>query len=934
MTRKTLSRPVRNLFLGVREKLLLSYSLVAITTIAASSIGFYSFSKIEGSIGHITNDSVPSMITAMMLAQRSAALESAMPLLTLVKSDTERESLNRQLKQRAHVIATLGNTLSENSRLHLIVNKLNDGIETLDELTKSRLSSSMRLGSTMRQMLEVQSKLDRLLVTEIDDAGFELIISSEDMTAQNIANLESLASSSLVKLNAALNLKSEINALMLNFSIATATDDLDKVETLAKRAELISARIVEYQSQLGSQYSNAELLSASNTILAAAKGGSSIFRLRIAEFSEAAALAESAALLEYIIPKQKSLTEILTDITESVYAELVMSAKDVENTNAEGIPQLMDTGVSTLRALLEARAENNLILGMLSEASQVDSVELLQPIIERFNAAKQSMLVAQSGLQSLANKDQIVKKIEALFAFAQGERSIFSLRQSELKILSNINVQLDNQKQILAGLLDKINEEVDKSKQAVAIASENTSEIIKLSKTWLGVFALSSLVVSVLIVWLFVTRNLLARLMSVISALRNIANGNLDCEVKIQGRDELGELAESLEVFREKARENDRLQEAERKAAEERIEQERERQRFETEKQAARDEKHRQELERSKRESEQNEALKQDTDALLDVVRSAAQGDLTKSITVCGDHPTGQLAQGLEVLIESFTRVMNQIFSSAETVASGAREMANGNTHLSKRTEQQANSLEETSASVAQITETVKQNTENAQHANDLALKAQERAEQGSQVVAETVSAMGAINESSVKIAEIVGVIDEIAFQTNLLALNAAVEAARAGEQGRGFAVVASEVRNLAARSATAAKEIKELIEDSVDKVNHGVKLVGESGQTLDELLGSVKQVTDIVKDIVEGSEHQSNGIEKVNEAVILLDEMTQKNAQMVQMAASSSESMAEQSVKLKEHISFFNFKELDGPGDLSVHDVGSEPDEQQRLSA
>ena len=209
----------------------------------------------------------------------------------------------------------------------------------------------------------------------------------------------------------------------------------------------------------------------------------------------------------------------------------------------------------------------------------------------------------------------------------------------------------------------------------------------------------------------------------------------------------------------------------------------------------------------------------------------------------------------------------------------GADEISAGNANLSQRTEEQSSSLEETASSMEEMTTTVKQNADNAAQANQLALAARDQAEKGGTVVSQAVSAMAGINEASKKIADIIGVIDDIAFQTNLLALNAAVEAARAGEQGRGFAVVASEVRSLAGRSATAAKEIKELIQDSVRKVEDGSVLVTQSGQTLEKIVASVKKVSDIVAEIAAASREQSSGIEQVNRAVMQMDELTQQNA-------------------------------------------------------
>lgn len=284
-----------------------------------------------------------------------------------------------------------------------------------------------------------------------------------------------------------------------------------------------------------------------------------------------------------------------------------------------------------------------------------------------------------------------------------------------------------------------------------------------------------------------------------------------------------------------------------------------------------------------------------------------ADGDLT--VNMNGEYH-GEFAVLRDAINTTVTNLMNmvgQINNSSGGISSGASEIAKGNQDLSQRTEEQASSLEETASSMEEMTSTVKQNADNARQANQLASAARDQASKGGDVVKDAVNAMSEINQSSKKIADIIGVIDEIAFQTNLLALNAAVEAARAGEQGRGFAVVAGEVRNLAQRSAGAAKEIKALISDSVDKVEEGSKLVDESGKTLDEIVEAVKKVSDIIAEIAAASQEQSAGIEEVNKAVTQMDEMTQQNAALVEEAAAASESVEEQSKEMIELMQFFN---------------------------
>ena len=288
------------------------------------------------------------------------------------------------------------------------------------------------------------------------------------------------------------------------------------------------------------------------------------------------------------------------------------------------------------------------------------------------------------------------------------------------------------------------------------------------------------------------------------------------------------------------------------------------------------------------------------------IARTVAAGDLSTRFEAGSRDETGQMLQALGDMNQSLVNIVGEVRRGTDTIANASTEIARGNQDLSSRTEQQASSLEETASSMEELTGTVKQNADSARHANQLAASASEVAIKGGDVVAQVVDTMNAISASSKNIADIIGVIDGIAFQTNILALNAAVEAARAGEQGRGFAVVATEVRNLAQRSAAAAREIKELIGDSVGKVDAGSRLVAQAGSTMTEIVDSVRRVTDIMQQIASASEEQIAGIEQINHAISQMDTVTQQNAALVEQAAAAAEALQDQAASQAQVVSVF----------------------------
>jgi len=375
-------------------------------------------------------------------------------------------------------------------------------------------------------------------------------------------------------------------------------------------------------------------------------------------------------------------------------------------------------------------------------------------------------------------------------------------------------------------------------------------------------------VVLALLVFFVVLRHVNGRLSDTRRALRAVANGELDQPVEAPGTNELSELLGAVDDMR------------------------------------------RQLLERAAREQRMSAEQERVIGDMSRVLSALAAGQLTETIDGQYEGAFAKLKEDANTTVAKLIEVTAQLNARADQVASDVSQVSAGSLNLSQRIEEQAASLEETAASMEEMTATVTQNSDNAQQANQLVVRAREQAEEGGSIVGSTVVAMQAINESGKRISDIIRVIDDIAFQTNLLALNAAVEAARAGEQGRGFAVVAGEVRNLASRSAEAAKEIKALIEDSVQKVEEGSRLVNASGKSLEAIVSSGKKVSDIMAEIAAASRQQSAGIEQVNQAVTQMDEMTQQNASLVEETATASDSMEEQVGELRRLVGFFSHED------------------------
>jgi len=548
-------------------------------------------------------------------------------------------------------------------------------------------------------------------------------------------------------------------------------------------------------------------------------------------------------------------------------------------------------------ALNEQTIQSRVPLVKATPADIKDAAERYERFTKLFGESLtgiKPLLVSEQGRANVATIEQAGKR------YADASKRLWAaVQQSRIPDATEIALgEMRPLRREIGGVLDKlVTQQREFNTRDQALAREAYSR----AQTMLIVLASVSVVLAILLGWL-ITRSIVRPMARAVAVAESVSRGDTSVRIEVEGRDEAAQLLASMDRMNGVLRDFSEAQRTLSAAA------------------AAGDFSQRMDLKGKEgvfgeMGRSANALMEVTSKGITDVTRvlgALSRGDLTERITDEYQGVFAQLKEDSNQTVVQLTSIVTQIKDSTDSINTAAREIAQGNTDLSQRTEEQASSLEETASSMEELTSTVKQNSENARQANQLAIGASTVAVRGGEVVGEVVSTMQSISDASKKIADIISVIDGIAFQTNILALNAAVEAARAGEQGRGFAVVATEVRSLAQRSAAAAKEIKSLIGDSVERVDAGSKLVGEAGQTMQEVVQAVKRVTDIMAEISAASMEQSSGIEQVNTAVTQMDEVTQQNAALVEEAAAAAESLEEQAQSLAQAVSVFR---LDGAG-------------------
>jgi methyl-accepting chemotaxis protein len=868
---------------GIKVKLQLAFGAAALMTVIASAVAIVSFQSTEQDVQRVAQREVPLMTEALRLSVMSGEISAAAARFVSATNVRDQRNIASQIDDRSMQLRALidrlrvGSSKEAFSSVETASRLLENNLSDLDTVIVSKSNLRVRLDRQLDTLHKLHTKIAEELTPIVDKSYYDAVTKAEDIGKAGDQTVKSLVDDGMQMMQTVVHIGSETNLVTGLLTAGALTNSPAILAMLEDRFTASAKRAEKQLSKLPNDAKYNNLRDRAGILL------------KLADFKSGVAGESENARLQNVFRAHEGLANVLITLIDDLNFDAVMEGEQAVKRTSKLVKELVNNQLTDFRNALELKIQTHLIASLLSEGAVAKDSGALLPILDRFATSTNLLMLASQGL-----KDEGIKKnLSELLELGRATENVFSLRGQEINVTAGAARVIEDNVKIQRQLDQAVSTLVKETETTMKSGTSMLLEELAHNRMVLVGVALASLLAAGAIAFFYVQRSLIRRLVALGDTMRRLSSGENDVAVPAVGdQDELGQMARAVLVFRDAAIEKQRL---ETQAAEDRRIAEEERQRNEAAK------------------ADAARQVAQVVNGLGQGLERLAQGDLTYRVRDNWAEEYRKIQGDFNGAIDQLHETLKAIADSTREVSNAASEISSSTTDLSQRTEEQAASLEETSASMEEISVTVKKNAENAQHANALTKETWGIADRGGAVVAEAVSAMARIEESSRKISDIISVIDEIARQTNLLALNAAVEAARAGEAGRGFAVVASEVRSLAQRSSQAAKDIKDLITNSSTQVRDGVDLVNRAGTSLNEIVQSIKQVADIVADIANASTEQASGLEQITKALNQMDEVTQQNSALVEENAATAKTLEDQQTAMSERVGFFRFGDNDG---------------------
>lgn len=882
---------------GIKVKLPVAFAAVSVMTLAAAAVAITSYSAAEQGVQSIASREVPLMTDALRLSAISGEISAAAARLVNAGTADEQNALAQKIRERHSAFTALLEHMGEGRKnpafaaVEAPARSLGSNLQALAAAIEERAAVRSHLQERLDALNRSHASVGEKLTPVVDDSYFDVVTSAEGVgkTADKI--VKSLVDG-LQVMQVVVDIGAETNLITGLLTAGALTSSPSILALLEDRFTSSALRAQKALAKLPADPKFDELRKRVAEIVHLADFKADLKADSTADSNGQPGDADDTARLQKVFRVHEALTGVLVTLVDDLNFDMVTQGDDAAKQSSKVVKDLVTNQIAGLRNALEMAAQAHLVASVLSEASAAKDAAMLVPLGERFKASSEAL----AKLSKAARDPQITKQIDDLVAFGLGQDSILALRGREIAASLQADQTIEENARIQSELDRAVSNLVAEIERRMNRSIGQLSDNLDHDRVLLIVVAALSLLASAAIAVFYVQRNLLRRLGAIGEVMRALSAGDTALEVPAaEDADEIGAMARAVRVFRDGAISREGL---EREATAQR--------RSGEEAQAAAAEEQRRSMEEQVKIADEQAQVVQ---ALKRGLTSLSGGDLSYRVTE--DFP-----EAYEEVKEEFNHTMSRLRETIQALAGSTREVSSASTEisassadLSQRAEVQAASLQQTSVNLEKISAAVRKTAQSAQQASASAGKARASTDRNGQVVAKAVQAMTRIDESSRKISDIIGVMDEIARQTNLLALNAAVEAARAGDAGRGFAVVAAEVRNLAQQSSQAAKDIKQLLTSSAAQVRDGVELVNTAGTALGEILASINTVAEIVADIAAASAEQTGGLEQVNGALGEMDEATRQYAALVEENAATARVLDQQAQAMDERVGAFRLE-------------------------